>query len=119
MTTEGLNVVMKAGRAFRSEYYERRADDFDEEHRQSFAKLLVDVPLGGSITASTIRSSLTQEYGPDEAEKLFRRALHRGILHRRRATYVIPIPSMHDWLVTNYSHIQIKSPRVSEFEVEC
>lgn len=118
MTAEGLSAVLKAGRAFRSEYCERRADDFDEEHRQSFAKLLIDVPLGGSITASKIRSSLTQEYGPDEAEKLFRRALHRGILHRRRGTYVIPIPSMHDWLVTNYSHIQIKSPRVSEFEME-
>ena len=108
MTVEGLNAVLKAGRAFRSEYYDRRAHDFDEEHRQSFAKLLVDVPLGGSITGSAIRSTLAQEYGPDEAKKLFRRALYCGILHKHAGRYAVPVPSMHDWLVSNYAHIHEK-----------
>ena len=106
MTAEGLNAVLKAGRVFRSEYYDRRAHDFEEEHRQSFAKLLVDLPLGGSITGSAIRSSLTQEYGPDEAKKLFRRALYCGILHKHAGRYAVPVQSMHDWLVSNYARIQ-------------
>ena len=108
MTAEGLNAVLEAGRVFRSEYYDRRAHDFEEEHRQSFAKLLVDLPLGESITGSAIRSSLTQEYGPDEAKKLFRRALYCGILHKHAGRYAVPILSMHDWLVSNYARIQEK-----------
>ena len=55
-------------------YYRKRAEDFDEEHLQSFAKALVDVPLGGSTTRSAILPPLTQEYGLDEAKELFRRA---------------------------------------------
>ncbi len=118
MTAEGLNVVLNAGRTFRSEYYEQRAHDFSRIQRHSLAKLIKEVPSGGSLDLEDIISSLTQEYGKPKAEMLFRRALHRGILHRRRGTYAIPIPSMHNWLVTNYSHIQIKSPQVSEFGME-
>ena len=103
MTTEGLHVVLEAGRRFRAEYYEHRADDFDKEHRQSLAKLLVDIPLGEGLTGSAIRSSLTKEYGSDEAKKLFRRALHCGVLHKQSGYYAVPIPSMHDWLISKYA----------------
>lgn len=108
MTTEGLNAVLEAGRGFRSEYYDGRLHEFEEEHRRSFAKLLVDVPLGGSIAGSVIRSSLAQEYGHEEASKLFRSALDCGILHKRAGRYAVPIPSMQDWLVSNYAHVQEK-----------
>ena len=104
MTAEGFYAVLEAGCVFRSEYYEHQSQDFEEVHRQSFARLLVDVPLGGSITGSTIQSSLTQEYDLDEAKKLFRRALHCGILHRQSGRYSAPIPSMHDWLVSQYAY---------------
>ncbi len=110
MTPEGLNAVLEAGRGFRSDYYERRADDFSRKQRHSLAKLIMNVPLGEGLDKEDILSSLTQEYGETEAEKLFNRALHRGVLHRYKGTYVVPIPSMQDWLVTNYAHIQIKSP---------
>ena len=72
MTAEGLDAVMGAGRKLRSEYYEHRAHDFDEEQRRCFAKLLANAPLGGSTTRSVIMDSLKQGFGPDEAEKLFR-----------------------------------------------
>ena len=104
MTAEGLNAVLEEGRAGRSEYYEHRAHGFGEEYRVSFAKLFAKIPLGGSIIGSKIRSFLTQEYGPDEAEKLFHRALHKGVLHEQAGRYAVPIPSMHDWLVSNYAH---------------
>ena len=103
MTTEGLHAVLEAGRGLRSEYYEHRAHSFDKEHRQSLAKLLVDIPSGEGITGSAIRASLTKEYGSDEAKELFRQALHKGILHRQSGCYAVPIPSMHDWLVSRYA----------------
>lgn len=105
MTADGLSAVLKAGRAFRSEYYEQRAHDFSRKQRHSLAELIKEIPLGGTLDLEDIISSLTQEYGKSEAEILFRRTLERGILHLRRGTYAIPIPSMHDWLVTNYSQI--------------
>ncbi len=110
MTADGLNTVLEAGRNFRLDYYERRADDFSRKQRHSLAKLIMNVPLGEGLDKEDILSSLTQEYGETEAEKLFNRALHRGVLHRYQGTHVVPIPSMQDWLVTNYAHIQTKSP---------
>ncbi len=110
MTTEGLNAVLEAGRVFRSRYYERRADGISRKQRRSLAKLIADVPLGEGLDKEDIMASLAQEYGPDEAKKLFRKTLHRGILHRHGGIYAVPIPSMQDWLVSNYAHIQIKSP---------
>jgi hypothetical protein len=110
MTAEGLTAVLNAGRSGRTAYYEQRARGFDEEYRQSFAKLFVDIPLGGSITGSAIRSPLTQEYGLDEAKMLFRRAVEKGIIDERSGRYVIPIPSMHDWLVSNYARERINFP---------
>ena len=85
--------------------YRHRAEGFVEEHRQSFANMLADVPLGGSTTRSAILSHLMQEYGPDEAKRLFRRAEEKGIIVERDGRYAVPIPSMHDWLVSNYASI--------------
>ena len=106
MTAEGLATVLETGRVLRTAYYKQRAEGFVEEHRQSFAKVLVDVPLGESTTRGAILSPLTQEYGPDEAKKLFRRAEEKGILVEMDGRYAVPIPSMHDWLVSNYARIQ-------------
>ncbi len=108
MTAEGLATVLEAGRALRTAYYGGRVEDFDEEHLQSFAKALVDVPPGESTTGSTILATLTQEYGPEEAKTLFRRAQYCGILHKQAGRYAVPIPSMHDWLVTNFARLRVK-----------
>lgn len=103
MTAEGLNAVLDAGRELRSEYYERRAHDFSRIQRSSLAKLMADDPFGKGLDEENILQSLTQEYGADKAEKLFHRALHCGILHKRRGRYTVPIPSMQDWLVSQYA----------------
>ena len=105
MTAEGLNAVLEAGRAGRTAYYKQRAEGFVEEHRQSFAKVLVDVPLGESTIRSAILSHLMQEYGADEAKRLFRRAEEKGIIVEMNGRYAVPIPTMHDWLVSNYARI--------------
>ncbi len=110
MTAEGLNAVLEVGRARRAAYYKQRAQGFPEEERQSLARPFSDIPIGESVQLSKIMSSLTQDYSQDKAETLFRRAVERGIIDERGGRYVIPVPLMHDWLISNYAREQIKFP---------
>lgn len=71
---------------------------------------LLNVPEDGSITRSIVMSSLSQDHGPVEAANLFDKALDNGILHRQAGRYVVPIPSMQNWLVSNYGREQIELP---------
>ena len=103
MTAEGLNVVLEAGRESRFTYYEQRADEFGSKQRRSLAKLFKSVQLGESLNLEDIMGALTEEYGSEQAKTIFHQALYRGVLYRRRGDYAIPIPSMHDWLVSNYA----------------
>lgn len=50
------------------------------------------------MTCSEIVFSLTQDIGPDKAERLFYQALDKGLLDEHDGRYVILIPSMHTWL---------------------
>ncbi len=105
MTAEGLNAVLEAGRAGRTAYYKQRAEGFPEEERQSLARLFSEISVGESVQLREIMSFLIQEYSQDKADALFRRAEEKGIIDQRDGRYVIPIPSMHDWLVSNYARI--------------
>ena len=111
MTPDGLATVLVAGRNFRGKYYERRAGGFAQEERHRLAKVFENIPAGGSTTREAILSFLSREYGDDTAEKLFRWARHSGILQVvEGGRYGIPIPSMQDWLVENYGHLESGSP---------
>ncbi len=114
MTTEGLNTVLEAGCVLREAYYEQRAAGLSRKKRHSLAKIIASVPLEDGLDQEDIIASLAQEYGEAEAKNLFDRARHKGILYERRGVYAVPIPSMHHWLVSNYAHIQIKSPHEAQ-----
>ena len=106
MNADGLNTVLEAGRRFRSDYYERRVDDFHGDQIQCLAKSIANRPSGYPVLRRDIMSSLTKEYGASEAEQLFQCFLEKGILGKRGVGYAIPIPSMHNWLENEYAHIQ-------------
>ena len=108
MTAEGLNAVLETGRTGRAAYYKQRAQGFYRKQLHCIARSIVDVPAGGRVDHAVIMSSLLQDYGHDEAEKIFRRALYKGILDERDNCFVVPIPSMQKWLVSNYARIQEK-----------
>ncbi len=110
MTTEGLNAVLEAGRRGRAAYYRQRAKGFSLQQRRSFAKLFTNVAYGGSLELEDIMMSLAQDHGAEKADELFHRAAEKGIIDERDGRYVIPIPSMHDWLVSNYARERISSP---------
>ncbi len=110
MTPSGLNVVMEAGRKERAKFYEARVEDFEDDELHYIARMLRDVPPRHSFTKQYLIDALKGTYGVAKAERLFQRALHKGILDKRSNQYMIPIPSMHDWLVTHFGHDQGVSP---------
>ncbi len=108
MTTEGLTAVLEAGRARRAAYYEQRGDEFRGDQIRCLAKAITCVPPGEPVEYRDIVSSLTVEYGDSEAQRLFQRFLEKGVLEKCGIGYAVPVPSMHDWLVSNYAHIHGK-----------
>ena len=103
MTSEGLNVVLDKGRAARVMYYEHRADGLRSEMRKSLARPFREIPAGESLSYDRIMASLTQDFSPDQADTIFRRAERKGIISSRDGDYMIPIASMQNWLVSNYA----------------
>ena len=108
MTAEGLATVLETGRVGRTAYYKQRAEGFYREQLHCIARSIADIPAGSHVDHTVIMSSLLQDYSHDEAERIFRQALHKGILDERDNCFIVPIPSMHDWLVSNYARIQVK-----------
>ena len=108
MTADGLATVLEAGRALRTAYYRGRVERVTIKQRRSFAKLFANVAYGGGLEFEDIMMSLAQDHGTEKAEKIFRRAEEKGVIIEKDGLYVVPIPSMHDWLVSNYARIQVK-----------
>ena len=111
MLPEGLKVVLEKGRAARAAYYEHRADGLRIEMRESLARPFQDIPPGESLTYEQIMASLTLDFSPDQADTIFRRAEEKGVISSRAGVYTIPIPSMHDWLVSKYAIEPAKDAR--------
>ena len=108
MTDSGLEFVYEKGNEYREEYYQKRVKGFDKKKRQDLAKIFADVPLGDTMELEDIMDALKEEYTEEIAEKLFKKALERGIIDERKdGDYGIPIPSFHTWLVDQY--VQNKS----------
>ncbi|MCY4171165.1 MAG: ATP-binding protein [Bacteroidetes bacterium] len=105
MTDEGLKFVLEKGAEYREMYYETRAHDIDEDHRQALARAVMDVPTDKTTTKPAITSSLKKSgLTKKEAGKLFNQALEQGIIDQRKGgRYGIPIPSFHTWLVDEYA----------------
>ncbi len=104
MTAEGLDAVIEVGDASRESFYQHRAKGLLKEHRVCIANIVKDVKAGSPVDHTRIKIALTEEFGESESERLFRHAHRKGILDERNGEYYIPIPSMHDWLVSSYSY---------------
>ncbi len=112
-TPEGL----KEGRAGRIEFYEARTQGLFKKERQCIASAVAGTEPDGNLDKDTIITSLRKEFSKDEAEVIFKRALHKGVLDARGDSYVIPIPSMHDWLVSNYAPELKRTPKFNWYLV--
>ena len=109
-TAEGLQITLESGRESRRIYYDRRAREFGEVERCALARAFLDTPSGGSRTRQEIEAVLMQEFTEEQATALFDSAWGKGLLDQRRGRYIIPVPSMQDWLISNYGREQIQLP---------
>ncbi len=103
LTPEGLKTVLEQGRTGRIKFYEARTRGIPEEQLHCIARVIACAPSGTSVAKMDIMASLRMDYNHDTAEKIFTLALHKGILDERNNRYVVPIPSMHNWLVDNFA----------------
>ncbi len=105
LTPEGLETALEEGRKGRIEFYKARTRGIPGEQLHCIARVIANAPSGTSFAKMDIMASLRMDYNHDMAEKIFTLALHKGILDMRENRYVVPIPSMHDWLVDNFARI--------------
>ena len=102
MTPAKLKEVLEVGEIQRIKFYKSRAEGLDEDHRMAIARAFASAREDQTQTRKVIMESLVKAVGRQEADTVFRRALHNGVLDHRDGRYVIPIPSMFDWLIDNY-----------------
>ena len=117
LTPEGLKTILKEGRKGRIEFYEARVAKFESRELHCIANAVADVKPGERVSKEKVMDSLLQTFSKDEAEVIFKRALHKGVLDKRKNDYVIPIPSMHDWLVSNYALALKRTPKFNWYLV--
>ncbi|MXW32003.1 MAG: ATP-binding protein [Rhodothermaceae bacterium] len=103
MTPEILNRVFEVGAASREDYYQRRARGLLKKHRVCLAEIIKGVPVGSPVDIDFVELSLRENFGRDKAEDLVKLIQRKGILDERDGEHFIPIPSMHTWLVENYT----------------
>ena len=111
MTSEGLKSVLAEGRVARAAYYENRASGITRKQRRSLANLFANVAPGESLDREDIVSSLEQDHGAECAQEIFLRAEAKGVITSKEGCYNIPIPSMHNWLVSTYAIESAKDVR--------
>ncbi len=104
--------MLKEGRKGRIEFYEARVAKFESKELRCIANAVADVKPGDCVSKEKVMDSLLQIFSEERAEVIFKRALHKGVRDKRKNDYIIPIPSMHDWLVSNYA-LELK--RTPEF----
>ncbi len=109
--------MLKEGRAGRIRFYEARTQGLFKKERQCIARAVAGMESGGNLDKGMIITSLRKEFCKDEAEVIFKRALHKGVLDARGDSFVILIPSMHDWLVSNYALELKRTPKFNWYLV--
>ena len=103
MTTEGLHTVLEAGRAGRAAYYKQKIHFFRGDQIRRLTQSVAETAPGEPVEYKDIVSSLMTEYESREAKQLFHHFLEKGILAKCGLGYAVPIPSMHTWLVDEFT----------------
>lgn len=110
MTLEGLGAVLEKGREKRRTRLHERTGSFSTDELHCFARVLEGLEPGISVPQGEIRGSLSLEFTAEEVEEQILFAIHKGVLGERGNRFVIPIPTMHEWLVDGYADHRIRRP---------
>lgn len=103
MTLDGLTLVLESGRERCRKYYRRRTQGFSSRQLRALVRSFPSGQPGAQVTDDAIMKSLEAAMSQQgEAERLFDRAMEKGVLSQHDDQIVIPIPSMHAWLERKY-----------------
>ena len=106
MTPDGLRTVMEIGRQGSILYYKQRLSEFDGDDVICFAESISGISAGMPFKKKTIISEFKREYSAKKSKNLFRKFIEKGIIARDGQLYSIPIPSMHEWLMSELQSSQ-------------
>ena len=108
MTSHGLAHVLQVGREKRTQYYLQRTRVFSSKQLRALVRAFPAGQPGALTSDDAIMASLTASFPQHgEAERLFDRAVAKGVIMKQGGEYVIPIPSMHTWLENTYGGHQL------------
>lgn len=103
MTATGLVDILHQGRQLRTQYYARRTKGVTRRQRESIVRFLSSVPAGNGFEREDLVAMLGKDLGDKaDPEAIFEKVLRKGVLEERDGEYVVPIPSMRDWLQERY-----------------
>ncbi|MCY4254430.1 MAG: hypothetical protein OXC64_06820 [Flavobacteriaceae bacterium] len=106
---EGLNEVLNEGKRKRFRYYEERLDTFKYEEIVEITKILNENNKNLAMKSTNIISSFNKEAILENPEDLFERSVERRIFHRvEDRRYIVPIPSMYHWLVSDSWKVKVE-----------
>ena len=96
----------------RVRYYVKRANKLKEPYRKALANLLQQKGKQSILTEEELMSVLSGPQSHAEAEKMFEESLvHKGIIAETPdGGYIVPVPSMHDWLVDRFAQPSSSRP---------
>ena len=103
MTATGLVDILHQGRQLRTQYCARRTKGVTRRQRESIVRFLSSVPAGNGFKREDLVAMLGKDLGDKaDPEAIFEKVLRKGVLEERDGEYVVPIPSMRDWLQERY-----------------
>ena len=96
--------LLAEARATKVDYYLARVIEFDRPQRSDLANLLVQKGRGKVLTRQEVSVALQPHLSEEQAREMFDEFLHKGVIAKTAdGEYIVPIPSMHDWLVERYA----------------
>jgi len=108
MSSDGLQKVLELGRNGRIQYYTQRSDEFDGDEIICLARALSGIRAGDPFTKKLLMSAFGREYATEEAEVLFNKFMEKGVIAKDGQLFCVPIPSMHDWIRSEFDRTQKK-----------
>lgn len=104
LSSTGLKIVLEEEMQRRIFYYESRAEKVTRNQRRAIARFPATTSAGDGFDLEDLVDALKADFkGRDEAEMIVRTGLHSGLLDMHKGVCMVPIPSMHKWLVDGYS----------------
>ncbi len=107
MTAAGLDMVYRVGAERRRAYYRHRVSGFDGNELICLYEAVAGINSRTPFNKDLVLSPLNKKYESDLAEKIFKKFIDKRVVSVVGTTmYSVPIPSMHDWMRSEFEHVK-------------